>query len=138
MRWKNGLNVGSICDLAIFYRLFINKWEKKKNPLQILSKFESIKREPNEIIQDYSTRYNNIYNLIPANLKLPPDSVLLKFPDGFDTDIAYQLRERNANTLERMKIDDVSVEVNILAKKDRLRNERRVTIKEEASSSDTK
>ena len=52
--------------------------------------------------------------------------------------MAYQLREINAETLERMKIDVVSVEVNILARKARLRNERRVTMKEEASSSDTK
>ena len=37
-----------------------------------------------------------------------------------------------------MQIDVVGVEVNILAKKARLRNERRVTMKEEASGSDTK
>ena len=51
-------------------------------------------------------------------------------------EMAYQLRERNAETLERMQTDAISVEVNILAKKDRLRNERRVTIKEETSNSD--
>ena len=138
MRWKNGLNVGSICDLAIFYRLFINKWEKKKNPLQILSKFESIKRAPNETVQDYCTRHNNIYNSIPANLKPPLGSVLLKFPNGFDTYIAYQLRERNPETLEQMQINVVSVEANLLAKKARLRNERRVAIKQETSTSDFK
>ena len=37
-----------------------------------------------------------------------------------------------------MQKNVVGVEVNILAKKARLRNERRVTMKEEASSSDTK
>ena len=37
--WFKGLNPGSIADLAVFHRLFINKWEKKKNPLQILSEF---------------------------------------------------------------------------------------------------
>ena len=68
---------------------------KEEKKLQILSEFESIKRAPNETIQDYCTRYNSIYNAIPANLKPPPDSVLIKFPDGFDADIAYQLRERN-------------------------------------------
>ena len=52
--------------------------------------------------------------------------------------MAYQLRERNAETLERMQTNVVSAEVNILAKKARLRNERRVTIKEETSNSYTK
>ena len=36
-----------------------------------------------------------------------------------------------------MEIDVVGVEVNILAKKARLRNERRVTMKEETSNLDT-
>ena len=87
---------------------------------------------------NYYIRYNSIYNSIPANLKPTPYSVLLKFPDGFDADMAYQLRERDAYTLEKMQLDVVSVEINILAKKTRLRNERRVTIKEENSNSDAK
>ena len=112
--------------------------EKKKNPLQILSEFENIKRAPNETVQDSCTRYNSIYNVIPANLKPPLDSVLIKFPDGFDTDMAYQLRERNPETLEHMQGNVVSVEANLLSKKVRLINEGRVTIKEETSTSDLK
>ena len=98
--WFKGLNVGSIVDLSVFHRLFLIRWEKKKNPLQILFEFESIKRAPNETIQDYCTKYNSIYNAIPPNLKPPLDYVLIKLLDGFDTDIAYQLREINLETLE--------------------------------------
>ena len=137
-KWFKGLTTSSIADLAIFHRVFLNKWEKKKNPLQILSEFDAMKRAPNESVEDYYTRYNSVHNSIPANLKPTPDFVLLKFPNGFDTDMAYQLRERNAENLERMQTDVVSIEVNILAKKYRLRNERRVTMKEETSSSNTK
>ena len=49
--------------------------------------------------------------------------------------MAYQLRERNSSTLEEIQKDVVSVEANMLAKRARLRNERRVTIKEEPSTS---
>ena len=89
-----------IADLANFQRLFIDRWEKKMNPLQILSEYENIRRGPNETVQDYCTRFNNIYNAIPVNLRPPPDLALINFPDGFDTDMAYQLRERNLPTLE--------------------------------------
>ena len=64
--------------------------------------------------------------------------MLLKFPDCFDVDMAYQLRERDADTLEQMQLNVVGVEINILARKARMRNERRVTIKEEASNLDGK
>jgi hypothetical protein len=57
------------------------------------------------------------------------------FPYGFDADMSYQLRERNPATLEDMHKCVVSVEANLLARRDRKRTERRVTIKEEPSIS---
>ena len=62
--------------------------------------------------------------------------VLIKFPDGFDPDMACQLRERDAATLEDIQKIAVSVEANLLAKRARANVEKKVTIKEEASSSD--
>jgi len=52
--------------------------------------------------------------------------------------MSYQLRERNPPTLEQMQSDAVSVEANLLGKRARMRNERRVTIKEEPSTSNVK
>jgi hypothetical protein len=60
---------------------------------------------------------------------------LIKFHDGFDADMSYQLRERNSTTLEDMQKSAISVEANLLAKRARQRSERRVTIKEEPSTS---
>ena len=62
---------------------------------------------------------------------------LIKFPDGFDVDMSYQLRERNPATLADMHKCVVNVEANLLARKSRQRIERRVTIKEEPSTSST-
>jgi len=137
-KWFKGLPAGHIVGFPVFHRLFINRWETKKNPLQILSEYENIRRDPNESVQDYCTRFNSIYNAIPANIKPPPDLELIKFPDGFDADMSYQLRERNPPTLEQIQSDAISVESNLLAKRARMRNERRVTIKEEPSTLDVK
>ena len=52
--------------------------------------------------------------------------------------MAYQLRERNPPTLEEMQSVAISVEANLLAKRARVRNERRVTAKDETSPSDIK
>jgi len=103
--------------------------------LQILFEYDNIIRSPNESVQDYCNRFNNIYNVIPANIKPPPDLALIKFPDGFDANMPYQLRERNLETLEQMHSNAVSVEANLLAKKAQMRNEKKVVFKEEASAS---
>jgi hypothetical protein len=78
-----------------------------------------------------------LYNAIPTDIKPPPGLALIKFPDGFDADMSYQLRERDATTLEDMQKCAISVEANLLAKRSRQRNERRVTIKEEPSMSNS-
>ena len=70
-------------------------------------------------------------------IKPPQGLELIKFPDGFDADMSYQLRERNSSTLEDMQKSAISVEANLLAKRARQRSERRVTIKEEPSTSTT-
>jgi hypothetical protein len=78
-----------------------------------------------------------LYNAIPTEIKPPQGLALIKFPDEFDANMSYQLRERNAATLEDMQKSAISVEANLLAKRARQRSERRVTIKEEPSKSTT-
>ena len=61
---------------------------------------------------------------------------MIKFLDGFDPDMAYQLRERSLATLEDMQKIAVSVEANLNARRARMRDEKKVVIKEEVSTSD--
>jgi hypothetical protein len=98
-----------------------------------LSEYETIRRNQGETVQDYCTCFNNLYNAIPAEIKPPQGLALIKFPDGFDVDMSYQLREINSTTLADMQKSVISVEANLLAKRARQRSERRVTIKEEPS-----
>jgi hypothetical protein len=102
-KWYKCLRAASILDLTAFQRSFLDKWEVKKNPLQILSEYENIRRNQGETVQDYCTHFNNLYNAIPAEIKPPQGLALIKFPDGFDTDMSYQLEERNSTTLEDMQ-----------------------------------
>ena len=60
----------------------------------------------------------------------------MKFPDGFDADIAYQLREREPATMEDMQKIAVSVEANLLSRRARAKEEKKTTMKEESSSMD--
>jgi len=79
-KWFKGLLANHITDLVALNRLFIDRWERRKNPLQILSEYDNIRRAPNESVQDYCTRFNNIYNAIPTNIKPPPNLALIKLP----------------------------------------------------------
>jgi hypothetical protein len=70
-KWFKALPSTSIVDIVAFHQSFLNIWEVKKNPLQILSEYGSIKRNQGESVQDYFTCFNNIYNKIPTKIKPP-------------------------------------------------------------------
>ena len=116
-KWFKTLRVAAIIDIAGFHRTFLDRWEVKKNPLQILSEYENIRRNQGETLHDYCTRFNNLYNAIPTEIKPPQGLELIKFPDGFDADMSYQLRERNTTTLEDIQRSSISVEANLLARR---------------------
>jgi len=131
--WFRSLPANSIGDPESMYQTFINRWEKKKDPLHILSEYNTIKRGPYQTVLDYCARFNIVYSAIPQNLRPAPDLALYTFPDGFDSDMAYQLRERAPQTLAEMQDIAVSVEANLIAKRNRTRTERKTTFKEEPS-----
>ena len=57
-KWFRALPAGSICTLQELHTQFLDWWEVKKNPLQILFEYENIKRNVGETIQDYCLRFN--------------------------------------------------------------------------------
>ena len=61
--------------------------------------------------------------------------MLNKFPEGFEPKMAYQLRERDPATLEDMKKWALAVEVNLMENRERMKNEKRVSFREESTPS---
>lgn len=135
-KWFRGFPVARIATLAELQRKFLDRWELKRNPLQILAEYEQIKWNAGESVQDFCIRFNSVYNEIPDHLRLPVGLAMMKFPDGFDADMAYQLREREPATMEDMQKIVVRVEANLLSKRARAKAEKKVTVKEESSSMD--
>jgi hypothetical protein len=117
-KWYKALPATSIPNLIAFQRIFLDRWEVNKNPLQILSEYDNIRRNQGETVQYYCTLFNNLYNAISTEIKPPQGLALIKFPDGFDVGMSYQLRERNSTTLEDMQKSVISVEANLLEKRE--------------------
>ena len=93
-KWFKGLPPGSINDLPALYHTFINKWEVRANPRQLLAEYMTLKRNVGESVHDYTMRFNSIYNALPPHMKPPQGMALAKYPEGFDADMAYQLMDK--------------------------------------------
>ena len=61
--WFRSLAANSIVNPDALYLSFLNRWEKKKDPLHILTEYDNLKRGPQETIKDYCARFNNVIML---------------------------------------------------------------------------
>jgi len=57
-KWFCGLAVGSIDTPQRFNELFLPRWRENKNPLQILEEYNTLKRNPNETVKEFTIRFN--------------------------------------------------------------------------------
>jgi hypothetical protein len=94
---------------------FIAKWGDKKNPLQLLTRYNNMRRSPVETVQDVLARFIKVYNSIPIDVKPPPRDSQLIHIDSFESDFSLLLLERRSTSLDDMMCDAIEVEVNIMA-----------------------
>jgi hypothetical protein len=105
------------------------------NIFLILKEYEHLKRQPGEIVHQFSARFNKVYHAIPADIRPPPGSTHLHYPDAFDPEMTFQLRKRNTATLEEMKKIVVDVEANLLDRREKLEAEEKDRTKNEQMTS---
>lgn len=115
--WFKGLTAGSITCIEDFYTIFLDRWEEKKNYVQMLTSYNQLKRGIDESIKKLSFRFNSIYNSLPADCKPPEGMAKLHFAEAFDDEFSLFLRERRSQTLAQIMSDDVEVEINMMSSK---------------------
>ena len=79
----------------------------------LIEEYNQLKRLPDETVQQFSDRFNQIYHSMPLNIRPPPDLALLHYPRAFDSEIEFRLRERSPSTMKQMQDMVVDVEVNL-------------------------
>jgi hypothetical protein len=101
-----------------------------RNVFLILEEYDHLKRQPGETVQQFSARFNKVYHAMPVDIRPPPVSSHFHFPDTFNPEMAFQLRERNTATLDEMQNIAVDVKANLLIKRSKVRNKEKVKNKE--------
>jgi hypothetical protein len=79
IKWFKSLPAASILDFVSFETPFLARWGDKKNPLQLLTQCNNIKISPNEMVQEFLTRFMKVYNSIPTEVKPPPGASQLRY-----------------------------------------------------------
>jgi hypothetical protein len=120
--WFRNLPAASIRNFHQFMQVFLDRWVIRGNVFLILEEYEHLKINPGETVHQFSARFNKVYHAIPTDIRPPPGSSHLHYPDAFDPEMTFQLRERNTTSLEEMQRIAVDVETNLLIKRSQLKD----------------
>ena len=78
-----------------------------------LTKFNAIKRKPDENISYFIKRFNKLYNSFPVEIKPPPFGEKVVFSGAIEAYFSFKLRERRSPTLEQIQTDTLEIEANM-------------------------
>jgi hypothetical protein len=120
--WFRNLPSASIINFHQFMQVFLDRWVVMRNIFLLLEEYDHLKRKPGETIHQFSARFNKVYHAIPTDIRPPPGSSHLHYPDAFDPKMTFQLRERNITNLEEMHSIVVDVETNLLIRRSKLKD----------------
>jgi hypothetical protein len=129
--WCKNLPAASISNFCQFVQVFLDRWVIMGKFFHILEEYDHLKRKPGETVQQFSTKFNKVYHSIPVDVRPPPSLAQLHYPDAFDPEMTFQLRETDVATLEEMKNVAIDVEANLLHKRSKLRAEEEDRIEKE-------
>lgn len=82
-----------------------------------------MRRKESESVQEFSYRFKEVYNAIPAQFKPPPSSAQLQYVEAFDCEFTLLLCKRKSASLADMMNEAVEVEVNLMSAQRNKRNE---------------
>ena len=114
-KWFKDLPNGSIANFQVFQNAFLDRWDDKQNPLQLLSQYNGLKKGGFESVHEFSSRFMRVYNSILEDIKPSATAAKLHYAGAFDNDFAFSLRERKSVSLATMFTDALEVEANMMA-----------------------
>jgi hypothetical protein len=99
----------SIQDFTALETTFITIWGEKKNPLQLLTQYNDMKKVSEETVQELSACFMKVYNSIPTEVQPPLGDVQLGYVDSFDNNFTLLLRERRSVSLDAIMRNVIEV-----------------------------
>ena len=114
-KWFRELPPRSIADIEALDDVFLKHWGNNKDLLFYHDEFGNLQREDGELLSEFNSRFNHMYNRMPAEVRPTPTSAMLTYANTFNSQFCLLLRERRCTSLADMQSAAFEVEANIIA-----------------------
>jgi len=72
----------------------MDKYVEKKEDRHLFNVISHIKKNENEIVEEFNNRFNDLVKSMPQDVKPPENFLLSSYLDAFGVDASYELRKR--------------------------------------------
>ena len=105
-------SINGICALE---ETFMKLWGDTKYYLYYITKFQELKRKPNESVENFTKIFKKMYGNIPTKIKANDISTKLTFSNAFYAYFSLLLRDIRDTTLVNMQEVALEIKSNLLA-----------------------
>jgi hypothetical protein len=102
-RWFKGLPNNHLASYDDFAKLLTSRWSTKKDNKMLLAQFNQIKKKENETVKEFDTKFDKLYDQIPADLCPPTTIVRVLYMNAFEGQFAFILKDKAPDTLAKAK-----------------------------------
>jgi hypothetical protein len=81
--WFKGLPDNHITSYDAFSNLFKSRWSRKADGGTLGTQFNQIKKKENEMVKEFISRFDRLYNQIPTDYRPTTSSVRLLYMNAF-------------------------------------------------------
>jgi hypothetical protein len=82
--WFRGLPDNHITSYDDFSNLFKSRWSKKEDGGTLGTQFNQIKKKENDVVKEFISRFDRLYNQIPTDYCHTPSLVRLLYMNAFE------------------------------------------------------
>jgi hypothetical protein len=79
--------------------LFLSRWSRKEDGGTLGTQFNQIKKNENETINEFISRFDRLYNQIPTDYHPTISSLHLLYMNAFEGQFRYILKYKNPTSL---------------------------------------
>jgi hypothetical protein len=100
-KWLIGLPDNHLTSYEDFSKLLAGIWSTNKDIIMLLAQFNQIKKKENKIMKEFDTRFDKLYDQIPADLRPPTTVIRALYMNAFEGQFAFIFKDKARDILEK-------------------------------------
>jgi len=94
---------------------FNERWGDKKEYRHLLAALHGIKKSENETMEEFNKKFNELVSSLHTDIKPPTASILIYYIEAFNSEMGYQLRDKEPTNLKISQEMAINIDRNVQA-----------------------